>query len=182
MRGDADNKRRRFTPISFVGWMENPVDIKELTIRPAQREDLDAMVSLLQALFAIEKDFTSAPDRQRQGLMLFLDGCGKHRSILVAETDGCVIGMATVQVLISTAEGGHVGQVEDVVVREDSRRRGVGRRLMTALTAWADQRGLMRLQLLADRLNQPALYFYRKMGWRATGLVCLRKADIQGAK
>ena len=90
--------------------------------------------------------------------------------------------MATVQILISTAEGGHVGQVEDVVVREDCRRRGVGRRLMTALTAWADQRGLMRLQLLADRLNQQALCFYCKMGWRVTGLVCLRKADIKGAK
>ena len=154
------------------------MDAKALTIRPAQREDLDAMVSLLQALFAIEQDFTPDPDRQRQGLMCFLDGCGKHRSILVGEMDNRVIAMATVQILISTAEGGRVGLVEDVIVREDCRCRGVGRRLMSALTSWASQRGLWRLQLLADQLNQPALDFYRKLGWQPTRLVCLRKAEM----
>lgn len=154
------------------------MDAKALTIRPAQREDLDAMVSLLQALFAIEQDFTPDPDRQRQGLMCFLDGCGKHRSILVGEMDNRVIAMATVQILISTAEGGRVGLVEDVIVREDCRCRGVGRRLMSALTSWASQRGLWRLQLLADQLNQPALEFYRKLGWQPTRLVCLRKAEM----
>jgi ribosomal protein S18 acetylase RimI-like enzyme len=159
--------------------MENAMDAKALTIRPAEREDLDAMVSLLQALFSIEKDFTPDPDRQRRGLLLFLDGCGKHRSILVGEMEDRVIAMATVQILISTAEGGYVGLVEDVIVREDCRCRGVGLELMTALTSWAAQRGLTRLQLLADQHNQPALDFYRKMGWHLTRLVCLRKADMR---
>jgi len=154
------------------------MDARALTIRPAEREDLDAMVSLLQALFAIENDFTPDPDSQRKGLLLFLDGCGKHRSILVGEMEDRVIAMATVQILISTAEGGHVGLVEDIIVREDCRCRGVGRCLMTVLTSWAAERGLTRLQLLADRLNQPALDFYRKIGWKPTRLVCLRKADM----
>jgi GNAT superfamily N-acetyltransferase len=158
--------------------MENSMDAQALTIRPAEREDLDAMVSLLQALFAIEQDFTPDPDRQRRGLLLFLDGCGKHRSILVGAMEDRVIAMATVQILVSTAEGGPVGLVEDVIVREDCRGRGVGRRLMTALRSWAAQRGLTRLQLLMDQHNQPALDFYRKVGWHNTGLVCLRRADM----
>lgn len=146
-----------------------------LTIRPAQQNDLDVLVFLLQALFAIEKDFTPDPDRQRRGLRCFLDGCGKHRCILVAESEGRVIAMATVQILISTAEGGPVGLVEDVVVREDCRGRGIGRRLMAALTTWATGRGLLRLQLLADRTNFSALDFYNKLGWRPTRLMGLRK-------
>ena len=98
-----------------------------LTIRPAEQNDLDAMVSLLQALFAIEDDFTPDPERQWRGLAYLLDGCGKHRGVLVAEAAGQVIAMATVQILISTAQGGPVGLVEDVVVREDCRGHGVGR-------------------------------------------------------
>ena len=150
------------------------MDPKTLCIRPAGRDDLDAMVSLLLALFAIEDDFSPDPECQRRGLAFFLDGCCKHRGILVAETDVGVIAMATVQILVSTAQGGPVGLVEDVVVRADCRGRGVGRRLMAAVSAWAVERGLTRLQLLADRDNQPALDFYRRIGWQGTQLVCLR--------
>ena len=146
-----------------------------LAIRPAQPADLDALVTLLGLLFEIEADFTPDPDRQRRGLMRFLDGCGKHRCMLVAESAGEVIGMASVQTLISTAEGGWVGLVEDVVVREDRRGHGVGRRLMSAVIDWAVAHGLTRLQLLADRGNRPGLAFYRRIGWQNTQLVCLRK-------
>ncbi len=155
--------------------MEKTLDLEALTIRPAIRDDLNAMVSLLQALFAIEDDFMPDPERQRQGLALFLDGAGKHRVILVAAADAAVIAMATVQILISTAQGGPVGLVEDVVVRQDCRGRGVGRKLMEALADWAVERGLTRLQLLADRANRPALAFYQHIGWQNTQLVCLRR-------
>jgi GNAT superfamily N-acetyltransferase len=160
-----------------------------LTIRPAVLGDLDDLVQLLQALFALEEDFSPDPERQRLGLKLFLDGCGKHRCLMVTEdaeaaaakaggavADGAVIAMASVQILISTAEGGPVGMVEDVVVRRDHRGRGVGRLLMAELSRWADQRGLKRLQLLADRHNRPALDFYAQMGWQPTELICLRRS------
>lgn len=150
------------------------MDTKPLIIRPAGQDDLDAMVSLLQALFAIEADFTPDPQRQRQGLSRFMEGCGKHRCILVAEADHRVVAMATVQILISTAQGGPVGLMEDVVVQGRFRGRGVGRRLVNALVEWAADRGLTRLQLLADYRNRPALDFYRKMGWHTTQLLCLR--------
>jgi len=151
------------------------MDMKALTIRSAGQDDLEAMVALLQTLFAIEEDFTPDPERQRRGLVRFLDGCGKHRGILVAEGEAEVIAMATIQILVSTAEGGAVGLVEDVVVHQDYRGCGVGRRLMNAVTAWAQERGLTRLQLLADRTNFNALDFYDRMGWVPTRLICLRR-------
>ena len=150
------------------------MDGQACKIRPATQDDMNAMVALLQALFALEVDFRPDPGRQRQGLARLLEGCGKHRCILVAEKDHQVIAMATVQVLISTAQGGPVGLVEDVVVREDCRGRGVGRLLMDALVAWSVDRSLTRLQLLADRGNAPALGFYRRIGWQTTHLVGLR--------
>ena len=151
------------------------MDTASIRIRPAQPDDMDALVSLLQALFAIEEDFSPDPDRQRKGLTRFQDGCGKHRCMLVADAGGQVVGMATLQILISTAEGGPVGLVEDVVVKKAFRGRGIGRQLMAALADWAADRGLTRLQLLADRYKQPAMDFYDRIGWQRTQLICLRK-------
>jgi GNAT superfamily N-acetyltransferase len=83
--------------------------------------------------------------------------------------------MASIQTLISTAEGGPVGLVEDVVVAKSWRGRGIGQNLLEALGDWARQHGLTRLQLLADRHNRNALDFYAKDGWQPTALICLRK-------
>jgi len=136
---------------------------------------MDAMVALLRALFAIEADFTVDEKRQRRGLALMLDRCGKHRCIKVAEVVGAVVGMVTAQTLISTAEGGVVALIEDMVVVEEFRRVGVGRRLMNSIETWARDRGAIRLQLLADRTNFNALEFYDRIGWLPTRLICLRR-------
>jgi GNAT superfamily N-acetyltransferase len=145
----------------------------DVTIRPAEMTDLDTLVNLLSELFAIEEDFVFDPSKQRAGLALIV-GSGKDR-VLIAEHEGRVIGMCSVQTLISTAEGGRVGLVEDMVVSKAFLGQGIGRRLLGELERWADETGLTRLQLLADRSNRPALSFYDKLGWRRTELVGLRK-------
>lgn len=150
-----------------------------MKIRNATREDIAAMVDLLAGLFVLESDFSPDPDHQRLGLFAMLDGCAKHKCVKVAEAGGEVVAMATAQTLISTAEGGLVGLVEDVVVRPDWQGKGAGRALMAALQDWAALRGLKRLQLLADRDNPGALGFYEKLGWKKTRLACLRKMPGQ---
>ena len=81
-----------------------------------------------------------------------------------------MIGFCSVQTLISTAEGGPVGLIEDVVVAEGWRSNGVGRKLLEGAEAWARRRGCSRLQLLADQDNPPALGFYAHLGWQQTSL------------
>jgi len=144
-----------------------------IAIRAATLSDLDALTNLLQILFAIEADFACDQSRQRRGLELLLTG--ERACVLVAEAEGYVIGMATGQVTISTAEGGPALLIEDVVVAEAWRGRGTGRLLLAALAGWAEERGIGRLQLLADRNNQPALDFYQRLGWQGTELICLRR-------
>jgi GNAT superfamily N-acetyltransferase len=147
----------------------------DLLIRPATAADLDALVRLLHVLFSIEADFRPDPARQRRGLALLLAD-PQRAAVLVAERSGAVIGMATAQLVISTAEGGPSALVEDVVVDERERGTGVGRRLLDALEAWASAQGASRLQLLADRENAPALRFYERLGWRGTQLIALRRS------
>jgi ribosomal protein S18 acetylase RimI-like enzyme len=145
------------------------------SIRDARSEDIPALVALLRQLFAIETDFKFDVERHRRGLALMIDGCGKHRCVRVAEAEGAVVGMGTVQMLASTAEGGWVALLEDIVVDARWRGRGIGRELMAALEAWSAVHGATRLQLLADRTNFPALDFYDRIGWRPTRMICLRR-------
>jgi len=142
-------------------------------IRKATAGDIDAMTGLLEQLFSIEADFTAEPEKQRRGLADLLaqdDSC-----VLVCEVDGQVAGMCTVQIMISTAEGGKAGLLEDLVVAQSWRGQGLGTALLAAAEAWGVQRGLTRLQLLADATNGSALAFYRRKGWSGTRLVALRK-------
>ena len=142
-------------------------------IRPARTHDLDSLVELLRQLFAIEADFAFAPNSQRRGLALLIEN--ERAAVLVAESDGQVVGMCTGQLTISTADGGPALLVEDVVVDQEHRGRGLGPRLLAALENWAANQGAARLQLLADRNNEAGLAFYEKLGWRRTELICLRK-------
>jgi GNAT superfamily N-acetyltransferase len=144
------------------------------SVRHARSCDLDAMTALLAELFAIEGDFHPDSARQRRGLALMLED-RLRRAVLVAEIGGQVVGMVTGQLLVSTAEGGATVLVEDMVVTEAVRHRGVGRALLRAVEEWAAAHGASRLQLLADRENLPALRFYEARGWRGTRLVCLRR-------
>ncbi len=144
-----------------------------VVVRQASSKDMDAMIELLRALFAIETDFVFDSNKQRVALALLLQtsaGC-----VLVAEREQQVIGMCTAQLLISTAEGGIKAVIEDVAVVEDCRGQGIGKKLLTAIEKWAVSQGAKRLDLLADRHNHLALGFYRQLGWIQTELVGLQK-------
>lgn len=145
-------------------------------IRRATAEDVEALVRLLGALFSIESDFRPDPARQRVGLGLMLLEPGR-RCVLVAEEAGAVVGMVSAQLVVSTAEGALSALVEDMVVEEGVRGRGVGTLLLRCIENWSRARGASRLQLLADGDNFPALRFYRRRGWRTTRLVCWRRGD-----
>ncbi len=148
-----------------------------LTIRSATEADLDQLVRLLGVLFSIEADFRPDAERQRRGLALLL-GAPSRAVVLVAERGSAVVGMVTAQLVVSTAEGGPSALVEDMVIDEQERRRGIGKILLGAAEAWAARHGANRLQLLADRENGRALRFYERLGWRLTQLVCLRRGGI----
>jgi GNAT superfamily N-acetyltransferase len=83
--------------------------------------------------------------------------------------------MVTAQTVVSTAEGGESVWVEDVVVRDGWRGKGIGRQLVGAVEQWCAGRGVTRMQLLADGGNDGAMEFYPKRGWTKTAMVAFRK-------
>lgn len=144
-----------------------------ILIRRAESGDLPELVALLRQLFTIEADFCFREDLQRRGLeMLFARA---EAVCLAAESAGKVIGMATAQILISTAAGGKKALVEDVVVTAEFRGRGVGRLLLEGIERWAVSQEVLRLDLAADQNNDPALGFYHRLGWKRTDLIGFQK-------
>ena len=145
----------------------------ELIIEQASSADIPAMVGLLAALFSIEQDFKPDTERQIRGLAGVL--ASPNACIMLARSaQGEAIAMCSAQLVFSTAEGAHSAWIEDMVVHEAWRGRGIGRQVLQAVLAWASERGATRAQLLADLDNQPALDYYQHLGWQETQLIARR--------
>ena len=145
----------------------------ELTIEQASSADIPAMVGLLAALFSIEQDFKPDTERQIRGLAGVL--ASPNACIMLARSaQGEAIAMCSAQLVFSTAEGAHSAWIEDMVVHEAWRGRGIGRQVLQAVLAWASEHGATRAQLLADLDNQPALDYYQHLGWQETQLIARR--------
>lgn len=67
--------------------------------------------------------------------------------------------------------------VETLVVRDDRRRRGVGRALLEAAHAWAGARGLKEVQLNLWEVNAEARSFYEALGYRTLSRKLGRSLD-----
>lgn len=146
----------------------------EVTIRPARAGDIDRMTELILSLFSVEEDFTGDAAKQCRGLEMFLANPA-GRCLIVAEHQHQVVGMCSAQLLVSTAEGGWKALVEDVVVAETLRGKGIGRKMLDALTDWAVGQGARRMDLLADRNNTGGLNFYERLQWHRTNLIAFQK-------
>ena len=146
-----------------------------ISIRRAVSADISGMCDLLSELFLIESDFRVDAKKQADGLALLINDKSGSSAVFVAEDAGKVVGMCSVQTLISTAEGGPVGLVEDMIVNRQYRRRGMGRAILSEIMKWGIEKKMTRLQLLRDADNADALEFYARNGWSDTRLVCMRK-------
>jgi hypothetical protein len=91
-----------------------------VTITPALLADLPQLADLLAELFAQEADFTPDRTRQERALALII-GAPQLGMIFVAREDDQLLGMVSLLFTVSTAEGGPVCWLEDLVVRSPRR-------------------------------------------------------------
>lgn len=144
-----------------------------VAIGVAERSHVPALLSLLEELFTQEQDFTPNTQKQVLGLLQIIDH-PEYGKIFIARHNNEVIGMASVLYSISTAEGGPVIQLEDVIVARHFRDRGVGSRLVQHILSWAQTNGYLRITLLTDRENSGALRFYEQHGFVSSSMAVLR--------
>lgn len=150
-----------------------PVNSLLPRIEAATLEDLPQLVELLTALFEEEEDFVPDPRKQEQGLRMILEQPNRGR-IFVLRTDHMAVGMANLLFTISTAEGGLVVLLEDVIVHPQHRGQGYGGRLLDHAIEFARGRGFKRITLLTDRISAESQTFFQRHGFKFSNMIPMR--------
>ncbi len=132
-------------------------------VRPARRDDWPRMVELDRELARFEK--LPPPDdaeASRLGALLF---DAKKIEAFVAEVSGGIEGMAIFwEGLGSSFRARPFLFLEDLVVSEVARSRGVGEALMAALAREGVARKVLRIDWFVLDWNEGAMRFYRRIG------------------
>lgn len=149
----------------------------EPVIEQATLEDLPQMVDLLNDLFTNEGDFVPNRAKQMRGLRLILEQPSRGR-IFVLRQDGLILGMINLLFTISTAEGGFVILLEDVIVHRDFRGRGFGDKLLAHVIEYAKKKDFLRITLLTDRLNEQGQHFFEEHGFFKSKMIPMRNLLI----
>lgn len=125
----------------------------EVHVRDLRRDDLDAVTALERAIY-------SNPWRREHFEQLL---AMERAAGWVAEVDGALAGFAVACAIADEAE------LENIAVAEAARGRGIGRRLLDEVEAFAVRRGARRLYLDVREGNVAARALYEARGYGVVG-------------
>jgi quercetin 2,3-dioxygenase len=161
----------------------------DLIIRPAQRDELDAVARLAGKLVrmhhALDEHRFFLSDRVEEGYAWWF-GCEIDRDgvvLLVAERAGVIVGYAYGR--LEERDWNQLldahGALHDVWVEEGERRCGVARRLVEAAVAALVARGAPRVVLHTAAGNAAAQALFARLGFRTTMVEMTREVSAIGA-
>ena len=134
----------------------------EMKIRPAQPSDMPRVLELIRELAEFEREpqavVISAEDLVRDGF-----GPDPLFKCLVAEEQGSIVGMALFYFRYSTWKGKTV-HLEDLIVTQSMRGRGIGEKLYTQVIEFGKSQGVRRIEWNVLDWNTDAIRFYEKSG------------------
>ena len=144
-----------------------------ITLAAANEQDIPALCDLLALLFVQEAEFQ--PDRaaQERGLQYIISSPAVGK-IIVARANGQVVGMLNLLFSISTALGGRVAWLEDMIVHPAWRRQGIGSALLKEGLSYCRNKHCRRITLLTDTDNRAAQAFYRHHGFTSSTMLPMR--------
>jgi GNAT superfamily N-acetyltransferase len=132
----------------------------DILIRKAIQEDCPQIMTLVHEL----AEFERAPDEVSVSLEHFREsGFGPSPVwwAFVAEVNDRIVGFALYYIRYSTWKGRKM-YLEDILVTEEWRCRGIGTRLMEALIREAKDKQLNGISWQVLEWNEPAISFYRR--------------------
>jgi N-acetylglutamate synthase-like GNAT family acetyltransferase len=143
-------------------------------VEPATIEDLPALTELVMNLFALSGDFSPDQSVQERGLQLILEQPNRGRIFVVRNKDQ-IFGMVNLLFTISTACGGFVILMEDVVIHPDHRGQGYGAMLVDYVVDFAEKKQFKRITLLTDKISAESQEFFRKKGFEYSNMIPMRR-------
>lgn len=143
-------------------------------VEPATIEDMPALTELVMNLMDASGDFTSDRTLQERGLQLILEQPSRGRIFVVRNADQ-IFGMVNLLFTISTARGGFVILMEDVVIHPDHRGQGYGTMLVDYVVDFAKKKQFKRITLLTDRISAESQEFFKKQGFDYSSMIPMRR-------
>ncbi|MEH6658609.1 GNAT family N-acetyltransferase [Leeuwenhoekiella marinoflava] len=134
----------------------------DATIRKAEANDMAQVLRLIKELAVYEK----APDAVEvtvDDLIAYGTGNNPDFTCFVAEQNGDILGIALVYYRFSTWKGRTV-HLEDLIVREQHRGKGLGMALYTEVIKYTYELGLKRIEWVVLDWNTSAVDFYKASG------------------
>jgi len=134
----------------------------EINIRKAEARDMQDVLDLIKELAIFEKEPDAVIISEED---LIRDGFGEHPlfTCFVAEVEGKIHGMALIYFRYSTWKGKTV-HLEDLVVRESYRGKGLGSALYSRVIKFASEEKVKRTEWVVLNWNKNAADFYRRSG------------------
>ena len=139
----------------------------EITIRPARRDDVAAIIAMLA-----DDHLGRARERLEDPLpSLYHDAFARvsgdpNIELMVAEEGGRVVGCLQLCILPGlSSQGASRGLIEDVRVASDRRSRGIGEQLVQWAVGEAKARGCKLVELLTHHTRVDAQRFYERLGF-----------------
>lgn len=136
---------------------------RDVTIRPAQERDVPLIYSFIRELAEYEHLLHEVKATE-QDVRESLFGPRPYAEAVLGCLDGEPVGFALFFHNYSTFMGRPGLYLEDLYVRPQARRNGVGRKLFNYLARLAMERGCARLEWAVLNWNEPAIQFYRGLG------------------
>lgn len=133
----------------------------EISIRKGLKKDLPQVLKLIKELATYEK----APDEVTVRIEeLERDGFGSHPifNFFVAESKEQIIGIALYYIKYSTWKGKCIF-LEDIIVTEQFRKYGIGKKLFDEVVKVSKEMKVPRLEWQVLEWNEPAINFYKKL-------------------
>ena len=144
----------------------------KLKFREATREDLPEIVRMLADDFlGLQRERFEDPLPESYIKAFEEIAADKNNELIVAETDGAVVG--TLQITFTPSisfQGGKRATVESVRVDERYRGRGIGRELMLFAIDRARAEKCVSMQLTTNADRTEAHRFYENLGFKGTHL------------
>ena len=135
-----------------------------IILRQADKTDMGSVLELVQELAVFEKETSAVEVTESE---LIRDGFGKDPrfKVFLAEEEGEILGMAFIYNRYSTWKG-RIIHLEDLVVREKHRNRGIGGALYKEVMKYAVDQGVKRVCWEVLDWNTVAIDFYLSTGAR----------------
>ena len=139
----------------------------EVVIREALEEDLPGVLALY-AQPGLDDGHTLTVEKAKLHYRRFKQY--PNYRLFVAELNGAIVGTFALLIMDNLAHlGAPSGVVEDVVVTEDLRGKGIGRRMMEAALAICRESGCYKMALSSNLKREAAHAFYESLDFEKHG-------------